>query len=164
MMHMTGAERAAIAPPCDDEGGFRSPIILFDTDCLLCSGMVSFVLAHERDHLLRFAGAWSPEGLALARRHAFARAELHETFLVLRRGHPLTRSEGALEIVRHLRAPWSWLGGLRAVPRPLRDAAYSALARQRYGWFGRRENCAVVPLAQRHRFIGVRSASAAPGA
>jgi hypothetical protein len=42
--------------PCDDGDGYRSPIILFDTDCPVCSGMVAFVLAHERDHLLRFAG------------------------------------------------------------------------------------------------------------
>ncbi|WP_338664818.1 DCC1-like thiol-disulfide oxidoreductase family protein [Pararoseomonas sp. SCSIO 73927] len=158
---MTGTQFAAGASPCDDEDGFRSPIILFDTDCLLCSGMLAFVLAHERDHLLRFAGAWSPEGLALAGRHGFGRAELHETFLVIRRGRPLTRSAGVLEILRHLKAPWSWLGGLRAVPRPLRDAAYSALARRRYDWFGRRENCAVVPQAQRHRFIGVRPGIAA---
>jgi predicted DCC family thiol-disulfide oxidoreductase YuxK len=88
--------------------------------------------------------------------------DLHETFLVIRHGVSLTRSAGVLEILRHLQAPWSWLGGLRAVPRPLRDAAYSALARRRYDWFGRRENCAVVPQAQRHRLIGVRPAIAAP--
>jgi hypothetical protein len=59
------------------------PVVVFDTDCVLCSGMVSFVLAHERAPELRFAGAWSDEGLALAARHGFSRPDLDETFLVL---------------------------------------------------------------------------------
>ena len=46
-----------------------APVIVFDTDCLLCSGMVRFVLRHERDNALHFAGAWSDEGLSLAARH-----------------------------------------------------------------------------------------------
>ncbi len=55
------------------------PIIIFDTDCVLCSGMVAFVLANERDRALRFAGAWSDEASALARRHGFSRADLNDT-------------------------------------------------------------------------------------
>ena len=132
-----------------------SPIIVFDTDCLLCSRMVAFVLAHERDHALRFAGAWSDEGSALAARHGFSRADLDKTFLVIVGDRALTRSDAGLEILRHLRAPWRWLAPGRLVPRAWRDAAYDAVARRRYRWFGRRENCTVVPLAERHRFIGV---------
>lgn len=42
------------------------PIVVFDTDCVLCSGMVRFVLAHERGPDLCFVGArcsgWVREG------------------------------------------------------------------------------------------------------
>ena len=134
-----------------------APIIVFDTDCLLCSGMVRFVLRHERDRALHFAGAWSDEGLALAARHGFTRDDLNAILLVVVHGHALTRSDAALAILRHLRAPWRWFGPARIVPRALRDGLYDAVARNRYRLFGRREDCTVVPPARRHRFIGVKS-------
>ena len=133
----------------------ESPLIVFDTDCVLCAGFVRFILAHERDDRLRFVGAWSEDGLALASRYGFSKQDLDETFLVIRDGKALTRSDAGLAIVSHLRVPWRWLVFLRIVPRPIRDAAYTAVARRRYRWFGQRENCTMVPAAQRHRFLGV---------
>ncbi|WP_211870297.1 thiol-disulfide oxidoreductase DCC family protein [Neoroseomonas terrae] len=136
-----------------DAGG---PIILFDTDCVLCSSMVAFVLARESAPVLRFAGAWSEEGLALAARHGLARQDLNDTFAVIDGSVALLRSDAGMIVLRHLRAPWRWLAVLRLVPRPLRDAVYGFVARRRYRWFGQRSDCTVVPADQRHRFIGVR--------
>lgn len=142
-------------------GGVRTqdPIIVFDTDCVLCSGGVAFVLAHERGRRLRFAGAWSAEGLALAERHGFSRLQLDETFLLITDRGVLTRSDAGLEVLRHMKAPWRWLAMLRLVPRPLRDRVYRFVARRRYRWFGRRENCTIVPASERDRFIGVERES-----
>lgn len=133
------------------------PLIVFDTDCVLCAGMVGFVLEHERDDRLRFVGAWSAEGQALAARHGFRKEDLDETFLVIRDGRALTRSDAGLAILPHLRAPWCWLMFLRIVPRPWRDAAYTFVARRRYRWFGRRDDCVRVSAEQRHRFLGLTS-------
>ena len=129
--------------------------MIFDTDCVLCSGMVAFVLAHEAGPVLRFAGAWSGEGLALAARYGFSKADLSETFLVIAGDKALARSDGAIAVAARLRAPWRWLTTLRFVPRALRDSAYLFIARRRYGLFGRRDNCTIVPMEQRARFIGV---------
>jgi predicted DCC family thiol-disulfide oxidoreductase YuxK len=137
----------------------NGPIVVFDTNCLLCSGMVAFVLAHEQAPVLRFAGAWSDEGVNLAAAHGFKASDLDKTFLVIRDGTALTRSDAAMEIARHLRAPWRWATITAIVPRPLRDAVYDFVARRRYRWFGKRQDCTVVPPTQRHRFIGVRASS-----
>ena len=137
------------------------PTIVFDTDCVLCSGMVRFVLAHERDRALRFAGAWSEEGSALAAHHGFTRDDLNATFLVVEGDRALTRSDAAFAILTHLRAPWRWLGPARAVPRPLRDGVYDLVARHRYRLFGRKRDCTVVPSAERHRFVGVKGGTQA---
>ncbi|MEM1383660.1 MAG: DCC1-like thiol-disulfide oxidoreductase family protein [Pseudomonadota bacterium] len=132
-----------------------APIIVFDTDCVLCSGLVAFILERERDDQLRFVGAWSDDGKRLAESHGFTQAYLDETFLVIQDGRAFTRSDAALRIARHLCAPWSWLRVLRIVPRSLRNWVYGAVAKRRYAWFGRRENCVVVPAASRHRFMGI---------
>ena len=133
------------------------PIIVFDTDCVLCSGVVAFVLAHEQAPLLRFASAWSKEGLALAAGHGFTHADLQETFLVLTGEQALARSDGAIAVLRLLRRPWRWLAALAILPRPLRDAAYGVVARHRYRWFGQRSSCTLVPPGERHRFIGLEN-------
>jgi predicted DCC family thiol-disulfide oxidoreductase YuxK len=42
---------------------------------------------------------------------------------------------------------WQWVRVLRVVPKPLRDAAYSLVARNRYRIFGKYEAC-FVPNAE----------------
>lgn len=130
-------------------------IVLFDADCVLCSGMTAFILAHERAPTLCFVAASSAEGLALAARHGFTRDDLHRTTVVVAGGRALTRSDAAIEITRHLVAPWSTLLLLRSIPRPVRDLAYDLVARHRYRLFGRQHACTVVSPHQRHRFIGL---------
>jgi predicted DCC family thiol-disulfide oxidoreductase YuxK len=39
------------------------------------------------------------------------------------------------------------------IPRPLRDRIYAGVARRRYRWFGKREQCMVPTPAVRLRFI-----------
>ena len=39
------------------------------------------------------------------------------------------------------------------VPRPLRDAIYAWIARNRYRWFGKRDQCLVPTPALRARFL-----------
>lgn len=133
----------------------RSPIVVFDTDCVLCSGMVAFVLKYEESRTLRFAGAWSAEGLKLAAQHGFSKSDLNETFLVVINDKALSRSDAGFEILSHLRLPWRFFVIGRFFPRILRDEIYTFVARRRYSWFGRRENCVVVPECERDRFIGL---------
>ena len=42
---------------------------------------------------------------------------------------------------------------MRAVPRPLRDRVYDAIARNRFRWFGRADACLVPTPALRERFL-----------
>lgn len=42
---------------------------------------------------------------------------------------------------------------LRLIPRPLRDAAYRLIARNRYRWFGKAEACALLTPEQRQRLL-----------
>lgn len=127
--------------------------IVFDTDCVLCSGMVHFVLRHERAPTTRFVGAWSQTGLRLAAAHGLTRADLDETFLVVEHGCGFLKSDAAFVVARHLRAPWSWVGLFRVVPRHVRDAVYTLVARRRYRWFGRKDRCFVPTRDMQGRFI-----------
>lgn len=141
-----------------DSAPTRPATLVFDTDCVLCAGTVRFVLAHEREASLHFMGAWSAEGLALAARHGFTAADLNGTALLVEGGRALTRSDAALAVARHLKAPWRWVRLFGIVPKPLRDCLYGLVARNRSRLFGRRADCARVPPEQRHRYHGVEPA------
>jgi len=64
-----------------------------------------------------------------------------------------TRSTAALRIARRLQGPWFLLYALIVVPRPLRDAFYDWFARNRYRWFGKRDECRVPDTDTRRRFL-----------
>ncbi|MBI5496185.1 MAG: DUF393 domain-containing protein [Deltaproteobacteria bacterium] len=102
-------------------------VILFDGDCGLCSRVVRFVLA--RDSAGRFAFA-SLQGAA-ARGLLGGRTPALDSFLLVRNGAVLERSEAALAVARGLGWPWRALGLLRWIPRAARDAAYDVVARHR---------------------------------
>jgi predicted DCC family thiol-disulfide oxidoreductase YuxK len=75
------------------------------------------------------------------------------------------RSDAAIRVVRRLGLPWSLLAVAAVVPRGVRDAVYSWIARNRYRWFGRRDACMVPTPELRARFLDVdepRVASIAP--
>jgi predicted DCC family thiol-disulfide oxidoreductase YuxK len=126
---------------------------VFDADCVLCSRLVHFVLCRERDSRIVFVNAWCRRGNEIASEHGLTPEDLQRTFLWTDGTRALLRSDAAIEVARHLRAPWHMLAALKYVPRPIRDAAYALVARWRYRIFGRRQRCFVPPAAVRERFV-----------
>jgi predicted DCC family thiol-disulfide oxidoreductase YuxK len=140
------------------------PTLLFDGTCNLCNGTVQFVIDHDRGDI-RFAALQSDfarerlEKLVGAdeatKLRAGATGEGDPDSLVFIDDEKVyVRSRGALEMARHLRAPWSWLGFLgRLVPRFVSDVVYRWIARNRYRWFGKSETCRVPTPELRARFL-----------
>jgi predicted DCC family thiol-disulfide oxidoreductase YuxK len=141
--------RSAAAP---DEAA----IVVFDGVCNLCSRAVRFILQNDPDGRARFVPMQSPLGGDLMQRNGVDPSDA-ETFLVIKGARAYTRSDAALEIAKDLGA-WRWLRVLRVVPRPLRDWAYTTIARNRYRWFGKRTACFVPTAEQRARFLDVPNA------
>jgi predicted DCC family thiol-disulfide oxidoreductase YuxK len=65
------------------------------------------------------------------------------------------RSDAVAEALRLLGGGWRVIGrGLAMVPRVLREAGYSVVARVRYRVFGRYGVCPVPSATERERFVG----------
>ena len=137
-------------PAVPDEKG---AVVLFDGVCNLCNGSVQFIVRHDPAGRFRFASLQSEAGQALLRRHGLDPHDLFSVILV-EGGRAYARSDAALRIARGLSGAWRAAGALRVVPRPLRDAVYGWVARNRYRWFGRREACMVPTPELRARFLG----------
>lgn len=69
-------------------------------------------------------------------------------------GRLLVRSEAIFAICIFLKAPYSWAVFLKWIPRFIRDGAYKFVARNRYGWFGKKDTCRVPSNKERAKFLG----------
>ena len=111
-----------------------------------------FIAANDPAARFAFAPLQSPEARGLLG-DAVDLTRDPETFVLLEGGRRYERSDAALHVALGLRSPWPLAFALILVPRPVRDAAYSWFARNRYRWFGRRESCALPPPDLRERFL-----------
>lgn len=116
------------------------PVVLFDGVCNLCNSAVRWLVEHDPEGRLSFASLQS----SAARRVLDAAgvdeaSELPDSMVLVDRKGVHVRSTAALRIAGLLGFPYS-LGRIAIlVPRPLRDAVYRLIARNRYRWFGRRD-------------------------
>ncbi|HLN11178.1 MAG TPA: DCC1-like thiol-disulfide oxidoreductase family protein [Xanthobacteraceae bacterium] len=114
-------------------------LIVYDGVCMLCARSIRFIARHDRSVNFRFVPLQSPYGRQLAERAGVSISN-PETFVAILDGVAAFRSEAALGVLSRLPG-FAWTSVLRAVPRPLRDGIYDLIARHRYRWFGRSEQC-----------------------
>jgi predicted DCC family thiol-disulfide oxidoreductase YuxK len=115
--------------------------IVYDGYCNLCIRSVRFLQRHARPGALEFVANPAAD---------------QRTVVVVDGGVEYRKSDASLQALTYLRPPWPALRVLRLVPRPVRDAVYDWVARNRYRWFGRSEYCDIATSQ-------ARSASAAAG-
>jgi predicted DCC family thiol-disulfide oxidoreductase YuxK len=127
-------------------------IILFDGVCNLCNGSVQFIIRHDPRAHFHFAALQSAEAQQLLADAGYNGADLSSVVL-LEDGKVYERSAAALRIARNLSGGWKLLTSLVIVPRPIRDLVYNWIARNRYSWFGKRDECMIPTPELRNRFI-----------
>jgi predicted DCC family thiol-disulfide oxidoreductase YuxK len=126
-------------------------VILYDGVCVFCSRWVRFVAARDKAQRFRFTAIQSGYGTRLALAFGIDPGD-PDTNAVVHGGIAYFKSDAALTVLSHLRG-WGWVRMLRLVPKPLRDAVYNLVARNRYRIFGKYEECFVLDESLRARVI-----------
>ena len=128
-------------------------ILFYDGICSLCDASVNFVIDHDRTGKIVFAPLQSDLAREMLPLHTVNMTE-PETIFYLEEGILYERSTAALRVARHFGRPWNWIATiLRVVPRPIRDAIYNWIARNRYAWFGRLDACRIPTPELKSRFL-----------
>ena len=135
------------------------PILLFDGVCNLCNGSVQFVVDHDPDAVFRFAPLQSETAQELLADAGFEDYDF-DTFVLVDGDDYYTKSEAALRVASALEFPWSVASVVRAIPHPVRDAVYDAVASHRYAIFGRKAQCMVPTPEVRERFVEMNAMGA----
>ena len=128
------------------------PILLFDGHCNLCNAWVQFIVKRNPTKTIRFASLQSRVGRALLDEHNIAQDYLDSLVLIEEERFSVS-SSAALRTLSYLSTWESHLKLLLILPRPLRDLFYRFVARYRYKWFGRREQCMLPTAELKERFL-----------
>lgn len=68
--------------------------------------------------------------------------------------HISIRSDAIVLLAHYVGGVWTAFGAvMRVIPRVMRDAGYSAIAKIRYRIFGRRDACRIPTAEEKSRFI-----------
>lgn len=127
-----------------------SNLIVFDADCIVCSGFARFMARHDKHAGFRFVTAQSGTGRALYDEHGLD-PDLMETNIVIHDGHVYTKMASLAAAMRSLGWPWKAFAVLDLLPQQAADWLYDRIARNRYR-FGRR-SCPVPSQDLRDRLV-----------
>ncbi|MES0882513.1 thiol-disulfide oxidoreductase DCC family protein [Roseibium sp. SCP14] len=125
-------------------------LIVFDANCILCSGFARFMARHDRHAYFRFVNAHSETGQRLYRQFSLD-PDLMDTNIVILEGKAFTRMASFTVAMRSLGWPWRVLCLLDLLPQKPADWLYGQIARNRYR-FGRR-NCPLPSQDLRGRVV-----------
>ncbi len=138
-----------------EEAGGRS-VVFFDGVCALCNRSMRFLINRDRDGILSFAPL---QGETFASFRASTTLEEGLDSIVYVKGYgtgsprAFVRSDAVLQALHDLGGFSRVLSWLRIIPRFVRDGVYDLVARHRYRWFGRYEECRLPTTTDRARLL-----------
>ncbi|HZI10916.1 MAG TPA: thiol-disulfide oxidoreductase DCC family protein [Myxococcus sp.] len=133
--------------------GQTGAVILFDGVCNFCNGAVNFIIDRDPSARFRFAALQSTQASAVLAPLGRVPEADPNTFILVEDGRLYERSTAALRVARRMHGAWKLFYAFIIVPRPIRDAAYSLFARNRYRLFGKADACRMPTPELRARFL-----------
>jgi predicted DCC family thiol-disulfide oxidoreductase YuxK len=130
---------------------YMESIILFDGICNLCNSGVQFIIKRDLKCHFKFASLQSETGQMLLNKYGVSNKI--DSIIVIENEKVYIKSSAALHISRYLDGYWRYLTILKVLPPFIRDFLYDILAKNRYKWFGKKDNCMLPTLEMKKRFL-----------
>ena len=127
-------------------------IVFFDGVCNLCSSVVQLLIRHNAKENLLFASLQSKTGQEMLAHFQLSATEFN-SFVYLKEGKLLQKSEAALELSKELKHLWPMFYIFMIVPKFIRNAVYDLIAKNRYNWFGKKNECWLPSIHLKKRFL-----------
>ena len=130
----------------------KSPVLLFDVVCNLCSNSVQFVLTHNKKENINFASLQSEFG-AKTLLNSKLPSDYTSSLVLLENDKVYVKSDAALQLCKHLSGLWKIGSILLIIPTFIRNPVYDWIAKNRYKWFGKKEVCWIPEPKWKKRFL-----------
>ncbi|MCS6795646.1 MAG: thiol-disulfide oxidoreductase DCC family protein [Raineya sp.] len=129
-----------------------NPVVLFDGVCNLCEGVVKFLIQRDKKDVFRFASLQSEIGQTLLQKFHLP-TQNYDSFVLIVGEKAYLRSSAALKICEFLGGFWQVLAVFWLIPKPLRDAVYDFVAKNRYKWLGKKNECMIPSPEIKNKFL-----------
>lgn len=131
---------------------FSRPVVLFDGVCNLCNRSVQFIIRRDKKKQFLFASLQGKTGQEVLKKFDLPANDFN-SFIVLEGDKIYTRSTAALRMFKKLSGGWKIFYGFIILPRFMRDALYNLIAKNRYKWYGKRDECMMPTPELKERFL-----------
>lgn len=149
-----GSTGGYVAPKLEAASLVKVPehLLLFDGVCGMCDGFVQRMLKLDTDERFIFAPLQGETVDLLRMRYPEIPDNL-DSIVYIDRGVVYVFSDAILEAAKQLPSPWRWGANFLIVPKPIRNAIYKFIARNRYSVFGTLDSCRIPSGAEIARFL-----------
>ena len=127
-------------------------IILFDGVCNLCNEAVNFVIKRDTGNVFKFTPLQEKQGVLLLKMHAVDTQKL-DSIVLIENEKVYVKSSAALRIARKMSNLWPLFFVFLIIPSFIRDGVYDFIAKNRYKWFGKKEQCMIPTPGLREKFL-----------
>ncbi|CAL2081295.1 thiol-disulfide oxidoreductase DCC family protein [Tenacibaculum sp. 190524A05c] len=118
-------------------------IILFDGVCNLCNQTVLRVIKLDKKDKFRFTSLQSETGKAIINHLGIDTSKVDSIILYEPNQAYYIKSSAALKIIGNFGGIWEVSKFLLFFPPLIRDFVYDIIAKNRYKWFGKKDQCMI---------------------
>lgn len=118
-------------------------IILFDGLCNLCNSSVQFLIKRDSKDIFRFVSLQSELGKELLSKLPIAIQKTDSIILYESEAVFYYKSQAVFQIIKSLGGLFNLLLIFKLLPHFIHDLIYDYIAKNRYHWFGKKEQCLV---------------------
>lgn len=118
-------------------------IILFDGVCNLCNSTVQFVSKYDKKDVFRFVALQSNLGKEIIKHIGISDQNIDSVVLYEPNVAYYYKSDAAIQIAKNLGGFFHFGTVFRILPAGFRNFIYDYVAKNRYKWFGEKDNCMI---------------------
>ena len=128
-------------------------LILFDGICNLCNNAVLYIIKHDKNNRFMFTALQSESGKQITEHFNIDTSKIDSILLYSPNNGITYKSTAALKIAHKLGFPRNLLVIFLIVPAFIRNWVYDYIAKNRYKWYGKRDECMIPTKELKEKFV-----------
>lgn len=128
-------------------------LVLFDGVCNLCDASVQYIIKHDKKDLFRFTALQGELGEQILKKFNIDRTKTDSILLYSEEQGISYKSTAALKIASKLGFPINLMSIFLIVPAFIRNWVYDYIAKNRYKWYGKKDECMIPTPELKSKFL-----------
>ena len=128
-------------------------IVMFDGVCNLCNDSVLKIIKYDKKEVFRFVSIQSEIGQKITNHLGIDTSKIDSVILYELGVSYEIKSTAALKIMSEFGGLWKLTGIFNFLPEGFRNFIYDYIAKNRYKWFGKKEQCMIPTPELKSKFL-----------